>query len=347
MQAAKRYYPTMGLVRYIMAFGVLIAHYNTLTFSNIPFFIGTFECVGGFFALSGFLMYPSFIHSRGLRNYIGHRMLRIMPSYWFTVLICALGLVFVSSLSIGDYFSNSTFWKYLASNLCFLNWLEPDLPGVFQGDEYYISAVDGSLWTMKVEWCLYLSVPVFFWFVRRFRQSDVKVIIAVILASWLYRITFSILYDNTGREIYNIIGRQFFGQLSYFYCGMLAFIYSDFLFRRKVWIAAACICLYACCDLVPFGNIVLAPVFISGFCIALSMLSFKRLNISNSNNLSYNVYLMHFPVIQLSVYFGFSQDSMLGFAFSVGATLLLAFVCNRLIEKPINVFFKRRNSAVG
>ena len=80
---------------------------------------------------------------------------RILPPYWATVVLFAILLGFCSASP--DYFLSGQFWKYLIANLCFVNFVEPALPGVFDGME--VTAVNGSLWTMKVEWMLYLSMP--------------------------------------------------------------------------------------------------------------------------------------------------------------------------------------------
>ncbi len=181
MRGSTSFYPNMDLVRYILAMGVVVAHFNELASHNIPFIISSFNSVGGFFALSGFLMYPSFVKTKSVRQYIGNRARRILPPYMFIVLLCACCGVFITTISPVGYFTDPGLWKYLLANLSFLNWLQPDLPGVFVGPEYFNNAVNGALWTMKVEWCLYLSVPVFAWFISRFRWRREYAAIATIL----------------------------------------------------------------------------------------------------------------------------------------------------------------------
>ncbi len=336
----RRYYPNMDVARYLMAFLVLIGHFNGLTGSDV-FINLTAESVGGFFALSGFLMYPSFLKARNIRQYIGDRARRILPPYVFTVILCAFGLSLFSSLPATDYFSNSEFWEYLAANLTFLNWLHPGLPGVFQGPDFAHYAVNGSLWTMKVEWCLYLSVPIMIWAIGKFRWNSIGAMVAVIVVSILYRFGFTLLYEQTENQIFEILGRQIFGQLSYFYCGMLVYFAHEWFDKYRRYIFIVSLLLYIATRDVPYASVFAAPMLYS--CIVLSFSMFRHAVpwMSRSNNISYNIYLLHYPIIQIAVYFGVNPEyPWLPLAGVVVATCLLSIVSISFVEKP----FRRRPS---
>lgn len=208
------YYPVMNLVRYLLSLAVIIAHINELIGSNLPFPISSYEAVGGFFALSRFLMYPNYLRHNNFKSYTLQRARRILPPYIFIVVLAAFSLSLISNLPFRKYFLSSDFYAYLAANLSFLNWLHPTLPGVFDGMPFKIPAVNASLWTMKVEWCLYFSVPIFIYILSHVkwigRQS---LAIAVILLSISYCMIFNCLYETSGKEIFNILSRQVFGQL--------------------------------------------------------------------------------------------------------------------------------------
>lgn len=332
----KRYYPNMNLVRYIMAFGVLVAHFNTLGNHNIPFPISSFDSVGGFFALSGFLMYPSFCKARNTKVYVLHRALRILPPYIFTVLICALGLAFISTLPMSAYFASSEFWKYLGANLSFLNWLQPSLPGVFDGAQYITPAVDGSLWTMKIEWCLYLSVPLFMWCITRFHIKRYAAIVCIMIFSCAYRILFTELYDSTGKEIYNILGRQFFGQLSFFYSGMLIYFIKDCFFDHHKLIILLITPAYLLSTHIPYGDILIAPFTLSSLAISFSMIGINLMPGGGKINLSYNIYLLHFPIIQLMIHWRLNDlNEWMLIAIVTCATVIVSAISYFFVEKPV------------
>lgn len=332
----------MDIARYIMAIAVLIAHYNELAVHDIYFPLSSFEGVGGFFAISGFLMYPSFCRSKSTLQYIGDRAKRILPPYFFTVIFFALVLVFVSRYGALQYFTNTGFWKYLMANISFLNWLCPGLPGVFEGDMYFNSAVNGSLWTMKVEWCLYLSVPIVIWMVRRFNWKKESMAILIIVISCLYRFAFSFLYDYSEKEIYNILGRQVFGQLSYFYAGMYIYFIKDKFFLYRKYILIIGIAAYFTIDLIPYGDIFLAPVFIAAITMAFSMLRHTLSFLQHDNNLSYNIYLLHYPIIQLTIYTGINNlPEWQSLSLIFCSVLLLSLICLYSVELPFKRIIRR------
>lgn len=318
----------MGIVRYCLAIAVFIAHFNIIFGSEFPFPISSYNAVGAFFALSGFLVYPGYIKDRNIKKYIGKRARRILPPYLFIVFLCAFGLVAVSTLPFHSYFSNPQWFKYLISNLIFLNFIEPDLPGVFQHSSN--TAVNGSLWTMKIEIMLYLSVPVVAWIMSRlhkgiFQRRPILLLLLIYLASMVYRIIFFSLYSIYEKEIFNILSRQFFGQLMYFYSGvMIYFLYEKMKRKWILWIAIGMM-LILLSDLIPYHQFIVGPFAVSLLTLSFSMIN-GTLQVFNYNNVSYGIYLFHMPVIQvLHTYFAEQPPLvMFGIAFII-VTALASF----------------------
>ena len=111
----------MGVVRYVLALRVFMAHFNELTGSGIYFPVSSYTGVGGFFALSGFLVYGSFMKTELAGDYIRKRAIRLLPAYFTALVFFAAMLCVCSTLSVGQYFTSGHFWRYLAANLSFMN----------------------------------------------------------------------------------------------------------------------------------------------------------------------------------------------------------------------------------
>lgn len=331
----------MGVVRYLLAISVVIAHFNILAGGNVPFLFTSYSAVGGFFTLSGFLIYGSYLKRNDTLRYVKSRMVRLLPAYWTTVLIFAIGLVGVTTLSAEEYFTSPHFWKYIAANMAFMNFLQPDLPGVFQTQA--ISAVNVSLWTMKVEWMLYLSVPIVVWLIRKTKFSATFVLLAIYIISICYRIFFHWLYAKTGNELYNILGRQFIGQLMYFYMGVLIYYYFDAFLHYKWSILCVSLCLSLCSDWIPYFYIIVHPLSFGSLVVWFSMVGKWGTFEAKKDNVSYNMYLVHAPIIQLIAVSGLVERIGMwpSFLIAMLAITLLSVAINVAVEKPIQRRFAR------
>ncbi|MBD5408152.1 MAG: acyltransferase [Treponema sp.] len=152
---------------------VIYEHAAVLCDAGIPCLNLRGMAVDVFFILSGFWVTLSYLKSSSAKGYALKRIRWIFPQYAATVVLCAVLLASFSSLELRAYFSSSGFWKYLAANLCTLNFLHPSLPGVF-GDV----AVNGSLWTIKIELAFYVLLPAVIFFAhaveRKFDMEEKK-----------------------------------------------------------------------------------------------------------------------------------------------------------------------------
>lgn len=326
----------MDLMRYVLSIAVIISHIDYLTGYNIPFPLSSFEAVGGFFAISGFLMYPNYLRHGNPKKYTIQRARRIIPPYLFIVIASALGFSLISGLSTSEYFLSKGFWAYLGANISFLNWLHPSLPDVFQGDAYVTSAVNGSLWTMKVEWCLYFSVPLFIWLTGKLKRiPPAWIAILIIVLSIAYRLLFTSLYISTGNEIYEILRRQIFGQLSFFYVGMLIYFIRDFISKHIASTVVSGIILMLIIPLTPTTvAIIIEPFAISALVIAISLFPYDIKILRHRNNISYEMYLFHFPIIQLGIYLGITSMGLT-------TTLVFSLVITAILALAVHVGMKR------
>lgn len=332
--STRKYYPWMDFMRYVMAMGIVILHYNGLVGKEVPFVI-SYDGVPGFFAISGYLIFGSFRPDTTLKQFLKSRARRILPPYFFIVILSAVTLVLFSTISAAEYFSSSGFWQYLAANLSFLNWLHPTLPGVFEGEQFVSSAVNGSLWTMKVEWLLYLSVPLVVWAIRKFKWNASWTLIVIVILSQVYCVTFEKIYNITNNQIYAIMARQVFGQFSFFYMGGLIAIHKDWVVKHLKWIIPVSIILYILTVVSQTVRDIALPLAMASMVLSISLIKTSTgEKKKHSKNISYDMYLFHWPVIQVAVALGVGAlPTWQSFGIIMLAIILLSIFSNRCIER--------------
>lgn len=226
----------LDCLRLVFASIVFLFHLSVLSLVPALAFFARYlsadVAVKSFFVISGLLIYRSYTRSSSLASYLEKRVRRIYPAYFTIVVLAALALFPMSSLPPWHYFG-AGFWKYLAANLVFLNFLAPALPGVFAGND--IAAVNGALWTLKIEVAFYLSVPIIHYLCVRFGTK--KTIGAIFCASCIWKYGFAwmasiepsrVIYTVGGaHNVYRKMEAQFPSQLVYFCAGVLLLLYFD------------------------------------------------------------------------------------------------------------------------
>lgn len=329
---------SLGAVRYILALGILLGHFTVLTGMGDFLWIPSYQIVGGFFALSGFLIFKSYHRASSGSVYLRDRAARIMPSYITVVLACFLLLSMVSTLGISDYFASPQTWRYLACNLVMANFAAPDLPGVFTATD--IHAVNGSLWTMKVEWCLYLSIFPAAWLIIKKRLNPMLVIAAIYILSATYRYIMYRIFLTSGLGIFDILARQFGGQMTYFYAGVLLYCYYQQASRYIPMVAIVGAVAFAGCHY--FRHIIEVTIILSPAAVTATVLGFGLWGrwgawTNRFVNSSYEIYLFHCPVIQLIA--NSTLPTHLGMAgclvVAIVGTFAVSYLCARFISDPL------------
>ncbi len=294
-------------LRVLLAFIVFVGHMGALSaapelkiFEKSPVEIAVF----GFFIVSGFLIARSYDRSSSLKSYLKKRIRRILPGYLLVVFLCATLLSLVSTLPVREYFSHTQVYKYLFWNSIFLNFKAPWLPGVF-GNQ----AVNGALWTLKVEMCYYFSVPLLFLlFGKDNRYRNVSLIIIYFL---------SLVYLNYFESLDKIsLSKQIPGVLCYFIPGMLIYFnFEKFIQHKNILFIIAILTVWI--DLI-FDIKLFSPMMI-GIIVLYITYSFKFLNnFGKYGDFTYGIYIFHFPIIRVFTTLGFFKDYN---------PFVMAFVC--------------------
>ena len=122
-----------------------------------------------------------------------------------------------------------------------------------------------------------------------------------------------------------MLARQFFGQLSFFYIGALAALKLEQWLKHKwLWLALLLTGI-ALMQINDYVEIALWPFVAGGLVIWTSMVGSWGKYFSQHDNVSYDMYLFHFPILQLCVYFGVpSLGCAACFIIALAATVLLS-----------------------
>ncbi len=292
-------------LRFLLAFIVVIGHIIVITgldeFQNFKHLFNTYISVTGFFCISGFLITRSYLNSKSLKDYLTKRAARLMPAYFLIIFICFILLSFISTYSFFDYFNNSLTYKYLASNLTFLNFLQPTLPGVFiiNGIEY---PVNGALWTLKIEVGFYLLLPLILFLLEKSKTKPLLLLL-IYFTSIIYNYYFQYLYSTTDIQFYSTLAHQLPSFLSYFAAGIALHYYFNLFVKHKIIFFIIGLTIY----IIEYKlNIeILSPLALSFIIFALAFSNLKLENFSKKGDISYGIYIYHFPLINLAIYFGF------------------------------------------
>jgi peptidoglycan/LPS O-acetylase OafA/YrhL len=313
----------------IVVFSHVLALTGSLSFNFLALFNADFA-VKGFFSISGFLVMRSYISSGSLFEFFEKRSRRIYPAYIAVIFLCFFIGMFMTSLDLITFLRCKDTWRYLLSNIVFLNFIQSTLPALF--DSNSVQAVNGALWTIKVEVCLYFCIPLIFYSFNKVGSFKSTVLIVLFSCFWVlfFKLHFSPSY---GAEI----ARQFPGQLSYFTLGAFFSVNATALSRvRLLMIISSILFIF----FVNFElNIFIEPIFYTSLVVFLATSAFANLHLGRFGDISYGVYLLHFPIIQSLIYLKvFSFNPYIGLVLTLVMTILMAFLSWHLIEKS---FLKR------
>jgi peptidoglycan/LPS O-acetylase OafA/YrhL len=111
-----------------------------------------------FFAISGFLVTQSFEQTADPWRFLAKRALRIFPGLFVATLVSAFVLApLVTTLEPGVYFSRPQPYQFVVGNTL-LYQVVHELPGVMFVNNAAGLEVNGSMWTLRPEFIMYLMV---------------------------------------------------------------------------------------------------------------------------------------------------------------------------------------------
>ena len=282
-----------------------------------------------FFAISGFLVTQSFEETGDAWRFLAKRALRIFPGLFVATSLSAFVLApLVTSLPLGFYLSQAEPYEYVAGNTL-LDQTVHELPGVMFVNNPVGLEINGSLWTLRLEFVMYMMV-----------------LALGVLGLLTLRTAFLLLVFGVADLRFHMLDEfekwGWFFQLLSNWGWLVGFFAAGMVFYklRHTRIFDGRIALLALAGLVlsvPLRQfIVLFPIF--GCYLALWLALTPRLPIipaARFGDLSYGIYIYGWPAEEAAVWFlGGGAAWWQVFLLALPAAAALAFLSWHLVERP-------------
>ncbi len=328
-------------LRFFFAANIVLAHLWELSQNKSLLFLSNFSnsgiAVRGFFIISGFLVAKSYTNTPSLKEYFIKRAKRILPAYIVVLLFSVIILAYFSRLSFSAYFTDLNSYKYLGWNAVFLNFMHPCLPGLFENN--LMCAVNGALWTLKVEEGFYIVLPFIFYAIKKSKKPFL-ILGSLYVLSLLYWFVMDFYLNQP------LLAKQLPGYLVYFVTGIFLFLNFDFVFQNKKTLFFGSILVLIISRFSPLQIDVFYPAAL-GLMVIIAAYNLPPLNnFGKYGDFTYGLYIYHFPIIQLfrqCNLFEKYDPILMGFSVIL-ITLFFAVLSWFFIEKRFLDRFKKNNA---
>jgi peptidoglycan/LPS O-acetylase OafA/YrhL len=339
---------SFGLLRLVLASIVLITHAFPITGrGEDPMWVWTGGqesfagiAVGGFFAISGYLVARSAMSGRTIR-FAWFRALRILPAFWACLAVTAFlvgpVLWLVDGRVLGEYFSlgHDSPFGYLHQNFT-LAIHQYGIRDLLQATTPYgrtteLSILDGSLWTLVYEVRCYIVVAALLAIGMLSRRRVVVPLLAAGL--WLAQLLHQVLPGVAAHLPLGLADNQAVWLTLVFMTGASIALYADAL-PMNDWLGASAAVVW------------LGTLFMGGYqLVGLVVLPYLVLwlaarlpiwfhRVGAVNDYSYGIYIYGFLAEQLLARFGASSWPLVVFLVAAGAASFApAWLSWHLLEK--------------
>lgn len=317
----------LTFVRVFAALMVLYSHAFVFLGHPPPLFLGIISVgplgVWIFFSMSGYLIMQSWMLDPNLWRFFAKRALRIFPA----LVVCVVLSLFVlgpvlTTLDLSTYLRHPTTWAYLDNIFMYITF---QLPGVFVGN-HHSNAVNGSLWSLPVEFFMYgLVAVVGFLKAPRWVWPFMGVLVVLLAQIWAISPGKAFIMYGTDLRQVAICG-------SFFILGAAVYRYQleRFLTLSTVGsLTLLWLCLSAVPDVFVLSGWFILPFITLGFGLAQGACLSKL----SSHDYSYGIYIYAFPVQQTWVHFYPQQTLAEHLILATLTTVGLAALSWHLVEK--------------
>lgn len=327
----------IGLLRAIAVLIVILYHFK------VPYFEGGFIGVDVFFVISGFLMTKILLSDlqNGTFDILGfykRRVIRIIPP----LLVTGLFFVFLSNMlflsnEIQQNGKNILLSSLFVSNIYF--WLYNNYFDPVSQNNIFLHS-----WSLSVEWQFYILYPLLLWPFKSFYNKNIKLFKSLFLALTLLSFLFCVYYTKIDNSFtfYMFPTRAWEMML-----GGLAFLFvKDFNFlSNRVQIGLVIIsyfviliCSVLINDLMTWPSWITLIPTLATFFILLFKVEFGCIRakwVQFTGNISYELYLWHWPIYVTFIYFDFGSPINVFYMFII--TLLISTAAYYGVEKSRKV----------
>ena len=317
---------SFGFLRLIFSCGVAISHLPILLGQSVPKFWGeifgrnSIEC---FFVISGYLLGNSLTAHRSPARFLTKRFLRIFPSLFSCLIITSLVVSFFFRDGSVTSISKSV-WTYVSLNS--LIWSRTfTIDSAFVGNSTP-QIINGSLWSLGFEIQCYLVLIMLFVACKSIRLASSAGLIfsyaGLIISSFNFHLQLSSL-------------------MVFFFWGALLSTFNG-VKRTQLIILLACILFsfYVAISCVfPHYRIWIGSGLLSFAIIVFG--NSNRVSIPERRDISFGIFLYHFPIQQIIAYLFLEKYSFLFCtASSLSLLILCAFLNRFFIENRIGELVK-------
>lgn len=319
-------------INFLRAFSVLIV---MLFHFNIPGFEGGFIGVDVFFVISGFLMTSIILkdidnNSYSLKEFYAKRIKRLVPA----LLLLLFFILIVSVFLLTELERRTTVRSVFFSDLFLSNILYWKL------EDYFNSTTNLLLhtWSLGVEWQFYVIYPLIFLFSIRFFKKNITIFWLINSVLTLGSLLLMLFIDDVNFKFFMLPSRYW--ELS---IGGFAYLLSTKIKVSKeisfgVFILSITVLLLSTVFISehlswPSNYTIIPVVSTVAILVTHPILSFFNSKIINFlGNISYSLYLWHWPLFVLFVYFGLTSYNI-SIYFLIIISIVLASISYYYIEK--------------
>lgn len=337
-----------NIIRFVAAFMVIYGHMSSIM--GLPaqtILAQRVSTIGvkSIFVISGYLITKSCMSDDHYGRFLFRRCIRIFPPLILMVLVVVfiMGPVF-TVLPFREYFHNYGTRYYFRNILLYPIY---SLPGVF-ADCPYPNVVNGSLWTLPVEFALYLVLPIIITLFKKFGALKQGIAVTAILSlgGSIARVVF---FPDVRLVFYGTNWPDALSLLPYYFMGAL-FSLFDMKKYLNIQIGILLISIASFCTTNQALNELAVGLALPYFILSVGLIQEPLFSsFFEKADFSYGIYLYGFPVQQvlyqiIHPFFpscGVLTMSVVSFGISLCFAVLSWFLLERHIQKLSKVVLLR------